>query len=438
MVVMARMTGTGAWSPGPPAGAPIPASSGFDAGTALTSELFADARILIVDDVDANVFVLERMLRAAGAKGVESLTDPRLVAQRCLEWQPDLILLDLHMPDLDGVAVLQMLKATLPADSFIPVLMLTADSTSTAKQQALAAGAKDFLTKPLDRTEVLLRVHNLLQTRALYTRVKQDQKHLQAELDRKLAHEQRLDEQRRTESARIREVLRGDALTMVFQPVVELDNAQVVGVESLSRFRGPPRRPPNEWFAEAENVGLGVQLELLAIERALAQLEQIPPGCFMSLNVSPTTAIAPELRTLLATVPGRSVVLELTEHVRIRDYEVLWPAFDELRGQGVRIAVDDAGAGYAGLQHILRLRPDVLKLDHDLTLGIHRDPARRALAAAMATFAGELGATLVAEGIEFLEDLEVLHGIGVPWGQGYLLGHPGPLPLPNTRRVLTR
>ena len=128
----------------------------------------ADARILVVDDREANVRLLERMLETAGVTQVHTLTDPREAVKRCLELEPDLLLLDLHMPHLDGVAVLTALRAALPDGVFLPVIVLTADLSSDAKERALAAGAKDFLAKPLDRTEVLLRVGNLLETRALY------------------------------------------------------------------------------------------------------------------------------------------------------------------------------------------------------------------------------------------------------------------------------
>jgi EAL domain-containing protein (putative c-di-GMP-specific phosphodiesterase class I) len=135
------------------------------------------------------------------------------------------------------------------------------------------------------------------------------------------------------------------------------------------------------------------------------------------------------LREHLADIPGSYVVLELTEHDKVHEYAKLWRAFDELRGQGVRIAVDDAGAGFAGLQHILRLRPDIVKLDKDLTHDIDGDPARRALVTALVGFTSEIGAALVAEGIEDRSALEVLRDAGVEWGQGFYFARPGPLPL---------
>jgi EAL domain-containing protein (putative c-di-GMP-specific phosphodiesterase class I) len=394
-----------------------------------TNALFAGARVLVVDDVAANVALLELLLRRAGIEAVEGLTDPRQAARRCVEWQADLVLLDLHMPEMDGFAVLEAMRDLLPADSFVPVVVLTADATPAAKAHALAAGAKDFLSKPFDQTEVLLRVRNLLETRALYMRAQRRRAELQDALNRKLEQERRVAQQRHAWRGEIARVLTGDELRIVFQPIVELESGTMVGVEALARFDGTPARPPNAWFEIAERVGLGLQLELFAVDRALAHLHQLPPGVFMSVNVSPVTAMSDELRASLATIPGRRVVVELTEHTRVRDYDALGPAFVQLRAQGVRIAVDDAGAGYAGLQHILRLRPDVVKLDNDLTCDIHADPARRALAAAMTSFAREIGAALVAEGIETSEDLETLHAIGIPWGQGYHLAKPGALPV---------
>jgi EAL domain-containing protein (putative c-di-GMP-specific phosphodiesterase class I) len=220
---------------------------------------------------------------------------------------------------------------------------------------------------------------------------------------------------------------------MVFQPVADLRSGTVLGVEALARFSAQPRRPPNEWFDEATTLGLGPELELTAVRAALVHFDEVPPEGFLALNISPGTATTPELVELLSGVPSERVVLELTEHARVNDYDVLLAALQPLRDRGVRIAVDDAGAGYAGLQHVLRLQPEVLKLDIALTRGIDTDPARRALATALVSFASEIRATIIAEGIETAAELATLRGLSVPWGQGYHLARPGTLPVPAER-----
>jgi EAL domain-containing protein (putative c-di-GMP-specific phosphodiesterase class I) len=331
------------------------------------------------------------------------------------------------MPVMDGVTVLGALREALPPDAFLPVVILTADVTPGARERALAAGAKDFLTKPIDRLEVLLRVSNLLETRALYLRVHRDRAQLQHELEQQRLRDRMLEEKRRGRMARIDGALLDGGMHVEFQPIVELATQHVVGVEALARFAGPPHRPPDQWFAEAATIGRGVELELLAIERALAHLDSLRDGLFVSLNVSPSTARSVALDDCLANVPLDRIVLELTEHTKIRDYHVLRVSLDRFRERGCRIAVDDAGAGYAGLQHILSLSPDVIKLDIGLTRSVDADPARRALSSCLVRFAEEIGAYVVAEGIETAAELETLHALGIRWGQGFYLGRPAPV-----------
>ena len=391
-------------------------------------DVLADSTVLVVDDDASNVALLELVLRDAGVTAVYGLTDARAVVSRCLELRPDLLLLDLHMPHMDGCAVLAALQAALPVDTFLPVLVLTADSSAAARKDALDAGAKDFLTKPFDHVETVLRVRNLLETGALYRSVQGHSARLQAQLDERNEQEQRLSSERLLRRERIERVLRDGTLSMVFQPILDLRDGRLVGAEALARFDCEPRRPPNEWFAEAADVGLGPELELAAVDAAVRHLDRVPAHAFMSVNVSAAAAMRPELREVLAGVSGSRLVLELTEHTRIEDYEPLLSALYLHRRRGVRIAVDDTGAGYSGLQHILRLRPDMIKLDLDLTRGIHTDPARRALAGSLKTFAEEIGAVVVAEGIEVRAELVTLQALGVPWGQGYHLGRPTALP----------
>jgi PAS domain S-box-containing protein len=231
---------------------------------------------------------------------------------------------------------------------------------------------------------------------------------------------------------RIQAVLDSGGPQILVQPIVELRSGAVIGGEALSRFSGPPNQGPDTWFADAADVDLGAELELLAVRVALEKLNAMPRNTYLSVNVSPAVATSAELFDLLGSAHADTerVVLELTEHADVADYPALLTGLVHLRALGVRIAVDDTGAGFSSLRHILNLRPDIVKLDLDLVQGIHNDPARRALAAGLLVFAQEIGAYLVAEGIETANELAALRDIGVTHGQGYHLGHPAPLPMP--------
>ncbi len=388
---------------------------------------FARDRVMIVDDSEANVRLLERVLRRAGFEAVEGFTEPALALASCRSSLPDVILLDLHMPGTDGFAVMDELRPLRPEGTFLPVLVLTADAESGVKQRALAAGAKDFLTKPFDEIEVVLRVRNLLETKDLNTRLQRHNDELTAELATQQAREREQAERLERRSARIDRVLADGLVSMVFQPIVSLAGAGLVGIEALARFDDEPRRPPNEWFADAASVGRGAELELHAVRCALEQLDALPPNIYLAVNASPETAVEPAIAALLNGFPVRRVVLELTEHTRVPDYEALLRALRQLREDGLRIAADDTGAGYAGLQHLLRLRPSIVKLDIALTRDIDSDPARRALASALVAFSDEIGAVTVAEGVESVNELRSLRALGVRTAQGYHLARPGPI-----------
>ena len=394
---------------------------------------FEGAVVLVVDDNETNVLLLERILNGVGVAGVHCVTDPREALARCLQVDPDLVLLDLHMPHVDGFAVLSELQAALPDDAYLPVIVLTADATTSTRERALAAGARDFLTKPFDQVEVIQRARNLLETRALYQAIQRENRSLEAEIHRRNELQRVQEAERRSMRDRVTAVLGAGGPGMVFQPVADLSTGEVVGVEALARFDSTPSRPPNEWFADAAAVGLGAELELAAIRAAVAKLPELPAEAFLSINASPATAMQPELLELLgAAGTGPRIVMELTEHSQVADWGDLVRALDELRTFGVRTAIDDAGSGYAGLEQIVSLRPDIIKLDLHLTQGIDEDPVRRALAASLLAFSHETGATIIAEGIETEGELDTLRELGVPWGQGYLLARPGPLPVAPT------
>jgi EAL domain-containing protein (putative c-di-GMP-specific phosphodiesterase class I) len=218
------------------------------------------------------------------------------------------------------------------------------------------------------------------------------------------------------------------ALSMVFQPIVELASSEVVAVEALSRFRTVPRRPPDVWFAEAQQTGLGTELEMLAVTAALATLPALPDGTALAINVGPQTILAPQfLDAITATDDAGRVVVELTEHAVVEDYRQLRQAVRDLRRRGARLSVDDTGAGFASLAHILKLAPDFIKLDRELVAGIDVDPVRRALATALVSFSAETGAQIIAEGVETEDELDAVRRLRVGHAQGFHLGRPDTL-----------
>jgi diguanylate cyclase (GGDEF)-like protein len=213
-------------------------------------------------------------------------------------------------------------------------------------------------------------------------------------------------------------------ITPVFQPLVALATGQVSGYEALTRFRQPPKRFPDEWFNLAAKVGMGGALEAAAIKAALA-VPGRPAGTYLSLNLSPSTLTAPEV---VAVLPEdlTGLVIEVTEHELATDDAALTADLDALRARGARVAVDDAGAGYAGLQQLMRVAPDLIKLDRTQVQNIDQDPAKQALVDSFVRFGRRTGAQVVAEGIETEEELRVLADLDVNYGQGYFLAKPGP------------
>src|SRR5688572_403483 len=188
---------------------------------------------------------------------------------------------------------------------------------------------------------------------------------------------------------KVQSILNGNAISLVYQPIFDLTRAVVIGFESLARFTTTPMRSPDAWFADAAAVGLDVQLEMKVIEQAVQSFTSLPAGIFIGFNVSPNIVINGQLEHAFEAVPIDRIVLEINEHVSIREYDEIGKALEPLRAQGLRISVDDTGEGLSSFRHILSLKPDVVKMPMSLTRNIDTDPARRALAAALMQFASE-------------------------------------------------
>lgn len=232
---------------------------------------------------------------------------------------------------------------------------------------------------------------------------------------------------RQAKLSKITRILRERDLRIVYQPVLRLDAPRVEFVEALARFQSKPYQTPDRWFSTASEVGLGAELELVAVKMALAGLGELNDRISLSINLSPETILNDGLDTALSGVPLHRLILEITEHEAIAQYSRLNRVLAPLRRQGLRLAVDDMGAGYSGLRHILQLRPDLIKLDMSLSRGIDEDPARRALASALISFSREIDSELVAEGVETEGELDTLRSLGVNLVQGFLLGRPATL-----------
>ena len=554
-------------------------------------------RIYIADDEPANVELLEAILERAGFTSVRSFADGRALLDAITDQEPDLILLDLRMPVLDGLAVLQSLHSGPTAGGFLPVLVLTADATRVSRDRALSSGAHDYITKPFDPAEVLLRVRNLLETRRLHQELRRRNVDLTGQVEataRTLADREQewaqqaaalshleargtaeetaqaicdelsqmagltralvvaldaagqaiplardgsvdvrvrvnsplppeltvgwadrvgtgpwvgpypgafgspllrtpgelptamaiiplrtstallgaivvcteavdgipflagrlpvlesfgavasallgpgiVSRQQRGEVRRdLEAVLADEAFVPVFQPVVDLVSGETVGHEALTRFHDGIR--PDRRFADAEAVGLGLELESACLTAAIAAAPRLPGNGWLSLNVSPALLLEGDRLRDCLDGQARSAVLEVTEHVAIENYTAIREAVSSI-GANVRIAVDDAGAGFASFRHILELRPDYVKLDIGLVRDIDHDDVRQALVAGIVYFAKKSGCRLIAEGIETEGERDQLRALGVDLGQGYLLGRPaaaGEQPDPTPARI---
>jgi EAL domain-containing protein (putative c-di-GMP-specific phosphodiesterase class I) len=232
--------------------------------------------------------------------------------------------------------------------------------------------------------------------------------------------------------ARIQRLIDGDGLSVAFQPIVELASGQVVGAEALARFADADGEtiPTERCFLDAHAVDLGVELELAVIRLALDDHARLPEGRYLALNVSPVVLESEDLVLEIGRrKPSRPLVVELTEHQPVEDYAALSTSLRRLREFGLRVAVDDVGSGFASFRHVTRVNPDILKLDRTLVCGIDDDPVRQSLAAAIVSFARDIRATVVSEGIESESELSCLKGLAVGCGQGFHLARPSLEPI---------
>jgi diguanylate cyclase (GGDEF)-like protein len=379
----------------------------------------AGVHVLVADDqpdVRAALEALLGMDPAIAVVGSASSTEE--VVELVGRARPDVVLLDVKMPGGGGIAATRTIRHRFPG---VRVVALSAYDDRSTVLGMLRAGAVGYVTKGSRAEDIFGAVHRAAE--GLSTLSAAASAELVHELGSRLRAEEREALTNATRLRRVRAAIDG-GLSMAYQPVVDLVTGAVVGVESLARFADG--RSPDRWFAEAEAVGLRPQLERAAFAQVLDLVPRLPDGVLCGVNLSPDVALDPALWSAVPDAVAARLVLELTEHAPVADYERLRSVLRPLQARGVGVAVDDAGAGFASLRHMLLLQADIIKIDASLTDDVARQEARRALAAALVSFAAETDAVVVAEGLERPEDLVVLRDLGVELGQGYLLGRPVP------------
>jgi EAL domain-containing protein (putative c-di-GMP-specific phosphodiesterase class I) len=223
----------------------------------------------------------------------------------------------------------------------------------------------------------------------------------------------------------ILEILGGpEQLRVHLQPVIGLRTGEVWGLEALARFPGHPQPGPAAWFRSAIRAGWGPALETVALCGALDVLDRLPAGLTLTVNLSPRALLRPEVTELLLDAMPSSLLVEITEHEPVHDYAKLLRALEGLRNAGIRLGIDDFGAGHSSLRHVLQLSPDLVKLDISIIRDVDVDPSRQALVEAMLAFCARVGADVIAEGVEQPGELVTLLNLGVQYGQGWFLARP--------------
>jgi len=350
-------------------------------------------RTLIADDdPEMRSVLIDIIERSERLELVGVAEDAQQAIELAGRQRPDAALLDVKMPG-GGARAAREIRASCPRTA---IIALSAHEDARSVQEMLAAGAYNYLVKGTSPKALVEAIRSSVDGQARLS----------------------------AQEEQIREFL-VEGLECVFQPIATLETGEVVGFEALARFESQPPRSPGAWFAEATTLGWALDLEIAAVEAAIASVDRLPPAAFVALNVSPASIVSPRLLETVERIPPRRVVVEMTEHAPIADYPTLRSVLTALRANGARLAVDDVGAGHASLRHILQLEPDLIKLDVSLTREIDRQPKQQALARALVTFAREVDATVIAVGIETAQEMAVMRDLGVPLGQGYYLGRPG-------------
>jgi EAL domain-containing protein (putative c-di-GMP-specific phosphodiesterase class I) len=388
-------------------------------GAGVGSAAGVKPRVLVADDDEAIRALVVRGLSAAGYDVVAVANG--LDAIKALEsMRPDAVVSDISMPELTGIEMLRRIRAN---DPDVPVILVTGSPNVETAVEAVRLGAMQYLTKPVNLDElkgVLQRAVRL----GRIARLKQealtllsegalgggDRLALEASFDRAL-----------------------DTLWMAYQPIVRSSNGSLFGYEALLRSREPSLPHPGAVLDAAERLNRLPELGAAVRAAAAAQMHAAPPDALLFVNLHARDLLDASL--LAADAPlsaiAERVVLEITERAALDDISDARARMAELRARGFRIAVDDLGAGYAGLTSFITLEPELIKLDMSLVRDIDKHPTKRKLVSSVASLCRELGLLVIAEGIETRAERDAVIECGCDLIQGYLVAKPGP-PFPTT------
>lgn len=372
--------------------------------------LVREALALIIGDDDAFEVV-----------GLASDADEAISV--ALKLQPDLALLDVRMPGGGGAHAAQAIEDLCPG---VHIVAISAHDDQQTVGEMVSAGARGYITKDSPPAQMLDTLRRCAAGESIFTPVSATS--LMGEYAKSSRRMEEAKRERREREARLREICEPGSIESVFQPIVNLATCEVEMYEALTRFNTPHELSTMQWFEEAVGLGLSSELELAALAGTVAAVRQTGrDDITISVNVSPDTLLNPALAPTLSSLAPERLVIEITEYAQIADYAQTKRALARLHDRGTRMAIDDAGAGFASLRHILDLMPDLIKLDISLVRGIDTDQPRRALATGLISFAQEIEAAIVAEGIETQAELDCVRDLGVQYGQGYILARPAPL-----------
>jgi EAL domain-containing protein (putative c-di-GMP-specific phosphodiesterase class I)/CheY-like chemotaxis protein len=382
----------------------------------MTTESTASAneppiRVLLVDDEPAILRGLGRILTTAGY-AVTTASDGREAIALIESATFDVIASDIRMPDVDGLTLLRAIRGR---DLDVPVVFMTGSPDLQTAIEAMEHGAFRYLTKPVDGKELVAvveraaRLHRL----ALVRREAADE-----------AHGKLLGDRAGLES-RFASGL--DKMWMAMQPVLSWRTRTVFAYEALLRTDEPTLRNPLDFVDAAERLDRTAELGRRVRKQIADQLINLPPEVKVFVNLHPSDLIDEELCSPdgALTPFAHGVVLEVTERAALEQVHGLAASILRLRALGFQIALDDLGAGYAGLSSFALLEPEIVKVDMSLVRGIHQSPIKQKLFRSFATLCRDLNTEIIAEGVEVAEERDCLNGLGGDLYQGYLFARPG-------------